>query len=43
MSGTNLLEIRNLSIRFRTEDGPVDAVKNVSFSLKEGASAGRGG
>ncbi len=38
MSGTNLLEIRNLSIRFRTEDGPVDAVKNVSFSLKEGAS-----
>lgn len=38
MLGTNLLEIRNLSIRFRTEDGPVDAVKNVSLSLKEGAS-----
>ncbi len=34
----NLLEIRGLSIRFRTEDGPVDAVKNISFSLKEGAS-----
>lgn len=38
MLGTNLLEIRNLSIRFRTEEGPVDAVKNVSLSLKEGAS-----
>ncbi len=38
MPGNNLLEIRDLSIRFRTEDGVVDAVKNVSFSLKEGAS-----
>ena len=34
----NLLEIRNLSIRFRTEHGPVDAVKNISLSLREGAS-----
>ena len=34
----NLLEIRNLSIRFLTEHGPVDAVKNISLSLKEGAS-----
>ncbi len=34
----NLLEIRNLSIRFRTEHGNVDAVKNISLSLKEGAS-----
>jgi ABC-type dipeptide/oligopeptide/nickel transport system ATPase component len=34
----SLLEIHNLSIRFRTEDGPVDAVKNISFSLREGAS-----
>lgn len=38
MSTTSLLEIHNLSIRFRTEDGPVDAVKNISFSLREGAS-----
>lgn len=35
---TNLLEIRGLSIRFRTEDGPVDAVRNISLSLREGAS-----
>ena len=34
----NLLELHNLSIRFRTENGTVDAVKNVSFSMKEGDS-----
>jgi ABC-type dipeptide/oligopeptide/nickel transport system ATPase component len=38
MANPNLLEIRGLSIRFRTEDGPVDAVKNISLSLREGAS-----
>jgi ABC-type dipeptide/oligopeptide/nickel transport system ATPase component len=38
MAQPNLLEIRGLSIRFRTEDGVVDAVKNISLSLKEGAS-----
>ncbi len=38
MSQHALLEIHNLSIRFRTESGTVDAVKNVSFSLKEGSS-----
>lgn len=34
----SLLEIRNLSIKFRTENGLTDAVKNVSLSLKEGGS-----
>jgi ABC-type dipeptide/oligopeptide/nickel transport system ATPase component len=34
----SLLEIRNLSIKFRTENGPTEAVKNVSLSLKEGGS-----
>jgi ABC-type dipeptide/oligopeptide/nickel transport system ATPase component len=38
MTTPNLLEVRQLSIQFRTEDGPVDAVTNVSFSVKEGAS-----
>ncbi len=38
MAQPNLLEIRGLSIRFRTEDGMVDAVKNISLSLKEGGS-----
>ncbi len=34
----NLLEIRNLSIQFRTDNGTIDAVRNVSLSLHEGAS-----
>lgn len=34
----NLLEIQNLSIRFQTENGPFEAVKNISLSLKAGAS-----
>jgi ABC-type dipeptide/oligopeptide/nickel transport system ATPase component len=34
----NLLEIHNLSVRFRTENGTVDAVKKISFSMKEGDS-----
>ena len=33
-----LLDVQNLSIRFETEEGPVDAVKNVSFSVPEGGS-----
>ena len=32
----SLLELHELSIRFRTENGEVDAVKRVSFSMKEG-------
>ena len=38
MAQENLLEIRNLSIQFRTDTGTVDAVKNISFSLKKGES-----
>jgi len=34
----NLLEVHNLSIRFRTEAGTVDAVKRISFSMKDGDS-----
>jgi ABC-type dipeptide/oligopeptide/nickel transport system ATPase component len=34
----NLLELHNLSIRFRTENGTVDAVKRLSFSMKDGES-----
>ncbi len=33
---TPLLEVRNLSIDFSTEEGQVAAVKNVSFTLKRG-------
>lgn len=34
----NLLELHNLSVRFRTDNGTVDAVKRVSFSMREGDS-----
>jgi len=33
-----LLEVENLSINFRTENGIVQAVKNVSFSINHGGS-----
>ncbi len=33
---TPLLEVRNLAIRFATEDATVEAVKGVSFSLEKG-------
>ncbi len=33
-----LLEVENLSIHFRTENGLVQAVKNVSFSMEHGGS-----
>ena len=35
---TSLLEVENLSINFRTENGLVQAVKNVSFSMEHGGS-----
>src|SRR6476619_6249388 len=38
MTAPNLLEVRQLAIRFNTDDGPVEAVKNVSFSVNEGES-----
>lgn len=34
----NLLELHDLSIRFRTEHGQTDAVKRVSLSMREGDS-----
>lgn len=37
---TPLLEIKDLSVRFDTEDGPVQAVDQVSFSLSAGEILG---
>lgn len=34
----SLLELHKLSIRFKTEGGSVDAVRNVSFSIPQGGS-----
>tara|TARA_A100001234_G_scaffold152207_1_gene134046 strand:- start:516 stop:1484 length:969 start_codon:yes stop_codon:yes gene_type:complete len=36
----NILEVRNLNMSYKTIEGMVEAVKNVSFSVKEGESFG---
>lgn len=36
MSSKTILSVNNLSVSFTTNDGIVDAVKNVSFDLKAG-------
>ena len=36
MSQTPILEVKNLSVSFTTNDGIVDAVKNVNFELFQG-------
>jgi peptide/nickel transport system ATP-binding protein len=38
--GTPLLEIRNLSVRFRTRDGVVQAVSDLSYTLRRGETLG---
>ncbi|MEX1119993.1 MAG: ABC transporter ATP-binding protein [Terrimicrobiaceae bacterium] len=35
---STLLEVRNLRIRFRGQEGPVEAVRNISFSMNQGGS-----
>src|SRR5262245_51220145 len=39
-SDTPLLEVRDLSVRFRTRDGVVQAVTDLSFSLQRGETLG---
>ena len=33
---SNILEVNNLVVKFKTDDGEVQAVRNVSFNLKKG-------
>ena len=37
---SSLLEIRNLTTRFYTQDGVVKAVNGISYSLEEGETLG---
>jgi peptide/nickel transport system ATP-binding protein len=39
-SGTPLLDVRDLSVRFRTRDGVVQAVSELSFTLRRGETLG---
>src|SRR4029078_12379424 len=38
--GAPLLEVRNLSVRFRTPDGIVHAVSDLSYTLRRGETLG---
>ena len=40
MSSPPLLSVQNLSVQFRTRHGTVEAVKDVSFSLRKGQTIG---
>ena len=39
-NATTLLDVRDLSVKFRTRDGVVQAVSNLSFSLRRGETLG---
>ena len=36
----NLLEIKNLEVNFKTDDGMIDAVKKISFNIPRGKTVG---
>ncbi len=40
MSSDSLIQVRNLSVDFQTDDGTVRAVKNVSFDIPKGKTIG---
>ncbi|AFY00910.1 ABC transporter ATP-binding protein [Bdellovibrio bacteriovorus] len=40
MSNTNIIEVRNLAVEFKTEDGIVQAVKGISFNIPKGKTVG---
>ena len=36
-----LLDVKNLTLQFRTDEGLITAVEDVSFSLNKGAGRGK--
>ena len=39
-SNPNMVQIRNLAVEFRTDDGIIQAVKNISFNIPRGKTVG---
>lgn len=40
MSDSSIIQVRNLSVEFRTDEGNVKAVKNISFDIPRGKTVG---
>lgn len=40
MSTSSIIQVRNLSVEFRTDEGTVKAVKNISFDIPRGKTVG---
>ncbi len=40
MSTKNIVEVKNLAVEFKTDEGTVQAVKNISFSIPRGKTVG---
>ncbi|WP_413560377.1 ABC transporter ATP-binding protein [Bdellovibrio sp. HCB209] len=40
MNNNNILEVKNLAVQFKTEDGIVEAVKGISFNIPKGKTVG---
>ena len=40
MSSSSIIQIRNLSVEFRTDEGTIRAVKNISFDIPRGKTVG---
>lgn len=40
MANSSIIQIKNLSVEFRTDDGTVKAVKNISFDVPRGKTVG---
>ncbi|NJL24078.1 MAG: ABC transporter ATP-binding protein [Calothrix sp. SM1_5_4] len=40
MSMSDIIQVRNLSVEFRTDEGTVKAVKNISFDIPRGKTVG---
>src|SRR4051812_42518548 len=40
MADDSIIQVRNLSVEFRTDDGIIHAVKNISFDVPRGKTVG---